>query len=518
MVNVVYQTSGIRDWVDVAENLKSEINWEPTYWLVRPSLKDGVKSAFPDVIYHRPTDASRGVPSEEVRDDIGKPVDKEILERYREYEPTVLKMMDRQDTGNVTGDRFGYNERKRLYTRLLMYWESVIQEFDIDVAVFMNPPHMIFDYILYAVCVENELKTAMFTPTRLPNTYYVRDRIHRAPDELSSIDSDEDITREAQEHLEDLRSEWEEAKPSGFEEWNYNYSLTDYLSKLLRVSKYPWYARFLLGKIAPKREGMKHYKEGEKMIENSSMNRFQSMRYNIGTKWYNSKLADYYNRLTEQADTDNDYVFYALHYQPERTTCPDGGVFVNQYLAVRLLADCLPEGWRLYVKEHPNQTSGKNQGEMGRRKYMYDDLDAIDEVTLIGTDVEPFRLIDGAHATATITGTAGWESINRGVPAIVFGSAWYRDCPGCIHAETHDEVKRAIQTVRNGFPVKETDVLRFVNEVEEISRQIYINSGTETESISRDENVKRISDALVEWWNKNKKETKSAEKNKNFFS
>ena len=45
-------------------------------------------------------------------------------------------------------------------------------------------------------------------------------------------------------------------------------------------------------------------------------------------------------------------VFF-LHFQPERTTLPEGYGFAQQLAAIIALDGALPEGTKLYVKEHP---------------------------------------------------------------------------------------------------------------------------------------------------------------------
>ena len=70
-----------------------------------------------------------------------------------------------------------------------------------------------------------------------------------------------------------------------------------------------------------------------------------------GRRW-RRRLKKTYDRLCSDPDLSQPYIYVALHYQPEQTTSPSGGVYVHQDLMVGLLASHLPSGWKIYVKEH----------------------------------------------------------------------------------------------------------------------------------------------------------------------
>jgi capsule polysaccharide modification protein KpsS len=138
----------------------------------------------------------------------------------------------------------------------------------------------------------------------------------------------------------------------------------------------------------------------------------------------------------------------ALHYQPEETSCPTGGVYADQILIIQLLNDVLPKDVHIVVKEHRTQFYISNESASGRSLDFYQRALAIsDRVHFVSVDEDPFYLIDRALATITISGTIGWESAIRGTPALVFGRAWYENMPRVFKVKTREELQLAWQKI-----------------------------------------------------------------------
>jgi len=121
---------------------------------------------------------------------------------------------------------------------------------------------------------------------------------------------------------------------------------------------------------------------------------------------------------------DFSYIYFPLHLQPEMTTSAIGGIYSDQLLAIERLARKIPDDVQIVVKENPKQT------EFQRSQTFYRRLKMIPNVVLITANYNTYDLIKGSEFVATITGTAGWEAINMGKPALVFGKAWYESLPG----------------------------------------------------------------------------------------
>lgn len=200
----------------------------------------------------------------------------------------------------------------------------------------------------------------------------------------------------------------------------------------------------------------------------------------------------------QEADFDCPYIYVPLHYQPERSTSPEGGVFPNQLLMVELLSTCAPEGWSIYVKENPLQFQAvAATGECSRTIDFYDDLAALPNVTIVPISTSSFELIDNSMAVATVTGTAGWEAVLRGKPTLIFGHAWYKGCEGVFYTPTIDMCRSALSKIQAGYKVDNKLVRLFVYALEQVSVRGYVEPAHEkVAGISHEENVAALTDAI----------------------
>jgi len=52
------------------------------------------------------------------------------------------------------------------------------------------------------------------------------------------------------------------------------------------------------------------------------------------------------------------------------------------------------------------------------------------QAVYLSREVSNYDLMRHSQFVSTITGTAGWEAIKGGKPALIFGPAWYASLPG----------------------------------------------------------------------------------------
>lgn len=157
-----------------------------------------------------------------------------------------------------------------------------------------------------------------------------------------------------------------------------------------------------------------------------------------------------YNELCKIKVPEKKYVVFFLHYQPERTTLPEGFGFAQQIWAIQLLRSQLPEEIVVLVKEHPSTFTNKCD-PLQRTPSYYDDINDMHGVSLIDLNVNPFDLMEKAVFTASIAGTIGREALLRGKPVVFFGHYNLKNQYGLHFYKDIDSLNNFIESAVSGF-------------------------------------------------------------------
>lgn len=130
------------------------------------------------------------------------------------------------------------------------------------------------------------------------------------------------------------------------------------------------------------------------------------------------------------------FAVFALHYEPERTTLPEGGDFVDQLRAIAEARKLLPPDVHLYVKEHFSQVSGALRGHMGRSALTYPLINMLPNTSLIDASLPLIEIVERAECVFTITGSVAIEAASLGTPVVYFGRPWWEGLPGTVRFST----------------------------------------------------------------------------------
>ena len=161
------------------------------------------------------------------------------------------------------------------------------------------------------------------------------------------------------------------------------------------------------------------------------------------------RLYKSYEKYSEYPNLEEKYIILFLHYQPERTSMPEGGYFSNQWHIVNTIHRALPFGYKLYIKEHPSTFTNVDYDPRYRNTAFYKNISLLSNVLLINPSVDTFSLVDKSVCVATITGTVGAESLLRGKPVLVFGNATYREHKYVYPIHSDKDIKEALNAIRN---------------------------------------------------------------------
>ena len=118
------------------------------------------------------------------------------------------------------------------------------------------------------------------------------------------------------------------------------------------------------------------------------------------------------------------FVFFPLHAEIERTLLITAPFYMNQIEAIKVIAKSIPINYKLVVKEHPFQVA-----RAWRSVSDYKEIMNIPNVILVHPTFSNEELYKNCSLLVTIAGTSGFEATFYGKPAITFVDLNYSILP-----------------------------------------------------------------------------------------
>jgi hypothetical protein len=488
-------------WLGVGRRLAERHGIMPILWTGDARTVGAARQCFSGLVGIVGVDASRGqLPAQAQWPQT--PLDEPLLRALAGEETIGLAMMDRMDPAIGA---FDHDARRRHWHDLLRQWGAALEALRPDVVVFAMVPHVVYDYALYALCKHRNVPTRMFERSALPGSLFVISRFEDGSAALrAALHGPFDPSRlsaAAHTHLAGLRAGGEAALPANYRKKLAKQSILSRAGRqrdsgFLRILALEAVrAAYLIRRqAAPPNYFLREDRRGRLTspdLPGWLVNRWRG-------QWRKWHLRQWLGRLAQPMNAGAPYVLLALHYQPERAIVPMAGALGDQLLIVDMLARTMPEGWTLVVKEHPWQLTPFGWGELARTRAFYRRIAAYPNVRLVPLDSDSQRLLSGARAVATATGSIGWQAIALGIPTLVFGAAWYRDAPGVLRIDDLASCRSSMNALVAGAAVPTDAAERMLAAVERVAVPGFLEPGLEAaEHVNASDAILAMSAALA---------------------
>ncbi len=423
--------------IDIVRELKDR-GHTIVYWS-GPNLKDVSPAEFQGTIFHDHFDALFARPAPGVDTASFPPLGEALIASLSSAESETLTMMSKLfETMQV-------NERKHLYYEYLRYWNGVLDRYRPDALIFPNVPHTVYDFVLYSLAKGRGIKVLLFELTRVNDRSLLIGDMAKGSmmlkQELLLVQGKKyalsDLPLDVRAYYEGQIGESARARPK---------DIVDLLGRFSGLSVFKVKLRSFWTTLTIHKD----------------LSVFGKLITYFPRRLHANQKTEY-EGIEQKPDFEKPFVYVPLQYQPEATTSPLGGIFVDQLLMIETLAASLPQGFELYVKEHPLQWKPRGLDYFSYRyRGFYRAIALLPHVRLVPMETESSLLIEKGRCVASVNGTAGWEALLRGKPSLTFGYAWYRDCPGVFKISDSATCKAALQKVEAGLSVGKQEIIDYL--------------------------------------------------------
>jgi len=379
------------------------------------------------------------------------------------------------------------SDARETYIKCLRYSNHLLQERQINILISANVPHEGFDFVLFKLAEYYKIKTIIsYQMPLIPHKTVIRYILFNIHEQNEFFKADlvdayqttvefpqfKDLRIGFQNYIEHVRL----STSKNFTRSNRNHSSLILLAKF--ISPISSIKRFIINKREHKYNTLKYLSLFIKTILKEFFKDYKK-----------SKILKFYDKISVFPSFESPYLFFPLNYQPEASTIPLAGRYSDLDLIANLVANNLPKGIMLFIKEHPRMS-------LNRDRLFYEKLTSYDNVVLIKISANSHKLIKNSKAVVVTTGSAGLEAFVNKIPVIMFGSRIYQYAKGVYKIYTTEQLINALKSITsNEINISDRDIYIFFKSLEKYSTDSYLSDKDSQHSHFDDEtNISNLSD------------------------
>lgn len=417
----------------------------PVLWVGHRSHDQFARQRFPQCQVFSFNDINKGIANFPVFDHPEKGNATKMVSEpwFPAFKDQVIRMFDRKDYFGG----FRSVDRDAIFYQLLFQLYAMIENEKPNFLLMAESPHSAATLVIYRICEYLEIPIIFYMSNLVFPGLVLKNGIDKAPIKLSCRVDQNNFKEASRAEVDRMIANLidSQAKPK-----QPKYMLNQYRKeRKRRLGRLPKaireVLRSLIAPMLPNSMRARTYSafHGFSAFGNNPGAFSEALKYITEVRAQHALLKAYSEKSVSEENFPSKYVFFPLHYEPERTSNPDGGEWNNQYHAIARLRRLLPDDVTILIKEHPSQLGSVLQGFRGRSRFFYGAISAIGGIAFASTDISSWNIQRKALFTCTITGTAALEAAIMGMPALLMGHPWFRDCPGITNigeSTTVDEI------------------------------------------------------------------------------
>lgn len=298
-------------------------------------------------------------------------------------------------------------EIRNIIFKLIYYFKHQIEANQIQLLLLTDVPHGAYDYLLYHVAKMMGVRVLFTMPSFWTDMTFIYESLEEIG-LLGDAKGEVAIEEKFEKDIEFFKSDafYNQFKPT------IKSQLSKYSEKYASISH-------IVSERKDRKEKRANMYNG--LYDSILLHLHRAFKRVREKKAFRCCYRTYFR---DEIHSDEKFVYFPLHLQPEMTVDTLGGEYYDQLLALEKLRKILPDEWYIYVKENPIQF------EYMRGKRFYERLMSIENIRCLSKKVNTYDLIRGCEFVATINGSAGWEAISGGKQVLYFGNPWYKHMDG----------------------------------------------------------------------------------------